>query len=162
MTYSRLGAPEDGVPLLDERLRGLAVVLGQPAARGVPRFQIEQVFERPALRRVEVPLHVAVGDPRAPREPCGERQRFLLEARVRDDPVDHPELPRFAGVHDVRREVELARLPGADERSEEHTSELSHSQISYAVFCLKKKKSDKSAFSRMVRSRRCKSFMTTT
>src|SRR6266567_6325249 len=25
-------------------------------------------------------------------------------------------------------------------RSEEHTSELSHSQISYAVFCLKKKK----------------------
>src|SRR5256886_4818379 len=26
-------------------------------------------------------------------------------------------------------------------RSEEHTSELSHSQISYAVFCLKKKQS---------------------
>src|SRR5206468_9230270 len=26
------------------------------------------------------------------------------------------------------------------ERSEEHTSELSHDQISYAVFCLKKKK----------------------
>src|SRR5438309_4599307 len=30
--------------------------------------------------------------------------------------------------------------PEADERSEEHTSELSHSSISYAVFCLKKKK----------------------
>src|SRR5688572_31485132 len=27
-----------------------------------------------------------------------------------------------------------------DERSEEHTSNSSHSQISYAVFCLKKKK----------------------
>src|SRR2546430_7881243 len=27
-------------------------------------------------------------------------------------------------------------------RSEEHTSELSHSQISYAVFCLKKKKKE--------------------
>src|SRR5688572_31947975 len=27
-----------------------------------------------------------------------------------------------------------------ESRSEEHTSELSHSQISYAVFCLKKKK----------------------
>src|SRR3712207_8438815 len=27
-----------------------------------------------------------------------------------------------------------------DERSEEHTSELSHANISYAVFCLKKKK----------------------
>src|SRR5688572_30962068 len=32
----------------------------------------------------------------------------------------------------------VARL--FDDRSEEHTSELSHSQISYAVFCLKKKK----------------------
>src|SRR2546430_10450665 len=28
-------------------------------------------------------------------------------------------------------------------RSEEHTSELSHSQISYAVFCLKKKIKDR-------------------
>src|SRR2546430_11876415 len=28
------------------------------------------------------------------------------------------------------------------DRSEEHTSESSHSQISYAVFCLKKKKQD--------------------
>src|SRR2546427_6677381 len=34
----------------------------------------------------------------------------------------------------------LGLLPGGL-RSEEHTSELSHSQISYAVFCLKKKNS---------------------
>src|SRR3989440_7721386 len=33
-----------------------------------------------------------------------------------------------------RRSISLAQ------RSEEHTSELSHDQISYAVFCLKKKK----------------------
>src|SRR2546430_3168461 len=32
-----------------------------------------------------------------------------------------------------------------DLRSEEHTSESSHSQISYAVFCLKKKKGNESA-----------------
>src|SRR5258708_27155375 len=31
--------------------------------------------------------------------------------------------------------------PGLDGRSEEHTSESSHQIISYAVFCLKKKKS---------------------
>src|SRR2546427_5166837 len=30
-----------------------------------------------------------------------------------------------------------------EHRSEEHTSELRHSQISYAVFCLKKKKKNK-------------------
>src|SRR5438034_3092048 len=33
-----------------------------------------------------------------------------------------------------------------DARSEEHTSELSHTVISYAVFCLKKKKTQKSRF----------------
>src|SRR5438132_7213661 len=32
------------------------------------------------------------------------------------------------------------RAHAAHERSEEHTSELSHTVISYAVFCLKKKK----------------------
>src|SRR2546422_6600867 len=32
------------------------------------------------------------------------------------------------------------RLPAPRSRSEEHTSELSHGYISYAVFCLKKKK----------------------
>src|SRR3712207_7830816 len=31
-------------------------------------------------------------------------------------------------------------LPGRGGRSEEHTSESSHANISYAVFCLKKKK----------------------
>src|SRR6266478_3389168 len=36
--------------------------------------------------------------------------------------------------------VFFGQIDGATERSEEHTSELSHSQISYAVFCLKKKK----------------------
>src|SRR2546427_13010549 len=34
----------------------------------------------------------------------------------------------------------------AEVRSEEHTSELSHSQISYAVFCLKKKKKIRAAY----------------
>src|SRR5688572_32063831 len=38
----------------------------------------------------------------------------------------------------IRDEAVAARL--IQDRSEEHTSELSHSQISYAVFCLKKKK----------------------
>src|SRR5438067_8957704 len=44
-----------------------------------------------------------------------------------------------------RRTRQAGRLAGAqgssrDGRSEEHTSELSHVSISYAVFCLKKKK----------------------
>src|SRR2546430_5624102 len=46
----------------------------------------------------------------------------------------------IAPVHALgdRHPSELA-VPD-NQRSEEHTSELSHSQISYAVFCLKKKK----------------------
>src|SRR3546814_8228916 len=44
-------------------------------------------------------------------------------------------------------EPDLAPLPGAPSRSEEHTSELqSLMRISYAVFCLKKKTNNKSIY----------------
>src|SRR5258707_2626901 len=39
-------------------------------------------------------------------------------------------------------ELERAGHPARAERSEEHTSEPSHANISYAVFCLKKKKTE--------------------
>src|SRR3712207_7853085 len=39
-----------------------------------------------------------------------------------------------------RRRDDLLPYPGCLPRSEEHTSESSHANISYAVFCLKKKK----------------------
>src|SRR3712207_7138659 len=40
--------------------------------------------------------------------------------------------------YEMRRQA--AVLDAGGRRSEEHTSELSHANISYAVFCLKKKK----------------------
>src|SRR2546430_5964414 len=43
-------------------------------------------------------------------------------------------------VHAVGRLVLVVEHRPARDRSEEHTSNSSHSQISYAVFCLKKKK----------------------
>src|SRR3546814_2309873 len=60
--------------------------------------------------------------------------------------VDHQ--PQVAGLGRLRMgdpEVDQARLLAAgDDRSEEHTSELqSLMRISYAVFCLKKKKYNK-------------------
>src|SRR2546430_5761216 len=58
--------------------------------------------------------------PRRHRSPAGPARR-QGRARARERPCGRGE------------EEERAR-------SEEHTSELSHSQISYAVFCLKKKK----------------------
>src|SRR2546422_7389427 len=45
-----------------------------------------------------------------------------------------PSWPRLRG------RIEPAPRGGDAMRSEEHTSELSHGYISYAVFCLKKKK----------------------
>src|SRR5437588_7695281 len=54
---------------------------------------------------------------------------------------------RFAGFQVLPAVVQL-NLPcsrgfeGSVGRSEEHTSELSHTVISYAVFCLKKKKNN--------------------
>src|SRR2546430_13623660 len=45
------------------------------------------------------------------------------------------------GRHQAREDLLPQPRAGAGgERSEEHTSNSSHSQISYAVFCLKKKK----------------------
>src|SRR2546427_5311249 len=48
------------------------------------------------------------------------------------------------GFHELRPIPPRPRRQGGaatgEKRSEEHTSELRHSQISYAVFCLKKKK----------------------
>src|SRR2546430_7076695 len=49
--------------------------------------------------------------------------------------ADGGRLKRCRWLHRHERE-------NLEERSEEHTSELRHSQISYAVFCLKKKKHD--------------------
>src|SRR5438270_3273082 len=43
----------------------------------------------------------------------------------------------------IVRTAKDIRRPDGSVRSEEHTSELHHSQISYAVFCLKKKKKNK-------------------
>src|SRR2546430_762272 len=44
------------------------------------------------------------------------------------------------GSRAVGREIDPVGVHGVQRRSEEHTSELRHDQISYAVFCLKKKK----------------------
>src|SRR3712207_7898336 len=54
--------------------------------------------------------------------------------------------PHRAQVHPPgRRRRRVDRLlAGVGPRSEEHTSELQHANISYAVFCLKKKKTEQS------------------
>src|SRR5206468_4285824 len=69
----------------------------------------------------------------------GQRQRVALgralvrdpEVFLLDEPLSNLDAKLRLGVR-----TEIAKL----HRSEEHTSEPSHDQISYAVFCLKKKK----------------------
>src|SRR6056300_452928 len=66
---------------------------------------------------------------------------------------------RSSDLRDGRRRPHHRRRHGAPHRrrrrSEEHTSELqSHSEISYAVFCLKKKKTHRGALPDRRRSRR--------
>src|SRR2546427_7052885 len=51
-----------------------------------------------------------------------------------------PESSRLGTGCKARRATERSSPWPTFARSEEHTSELHHSQISYAVFCLKKKK----------------------
>src|SRR3712207_6866980 len=50
-------------------------------------------------------------------------------------------IPHLLAVVRIANPRAERRRAGVDARSEEHTSELQHANISYAVFCLKKKKS---------------------
>src|SRR3989442_8969401 len=93
-----LPAPEDGLALLHEGLDRLAVVVGHATAGVMPGLEVEQVLERAALGRVEVPVHVAAGDPRSPPEPRRQRHRLLLEPRARNHPIDEAELQRLGRV----------------------------------------------------------------
>src|SRR2546427_8982046 len=68
---------------------------------------------------------------REPGERRGERA---------DVPQVHLELPRAPGAHQPEREAQHLDI-GPDRKSTRLNS--SHSQISYAVFCLKKKKTKK-------------------
>src|SRR5690606_41412012 len=84
------------------------------------------------------------------RHDADRRQRNVAEDAHGELVATHHLLhQQLAGIRrrerDRRRQVGLAQRPehadaGALARSEEHTSELSHVKISYAVFCLKKKK----------------------
>src|SRR3546814_6733253 len=85
------------------------------------------------------------GSADVPRVGAGERVRVERRQAVgvalpapRGAPVDRfADLPAAGGLHGAIAAVELQA------RSEEHTSELqSLMRISYAVFCLKKKKHD--------------------
>src|SRR2546427_10624194 len=74
-------------------------------------------------------------------EYLGDKKLRIMVLRLRADLPQlarDPQLPHRAAALALER-ARSGRI-GYDFRSEEHTSELSHSQISYAVFCLKKKK----------------------
>src|SRR5207248_10987653 len=100
-----------------------------------PRPPTSRPFPSPALfRSATVGDQTAVVDPRTRVE-----DRAVGPAREALEPVDRPAALDGTGVplrgeHDAHRRarVPLERLAG--ERSEEHTSELSHRTISYAVF----------------------------
>src|SRR5688572_31817247 len=70
---------------------------------------------------------------RSPEPPTVEVSSSLASQAVTDDAS--PAATKTGWQADTSQAV-----PARIARSEEHTSESSHSQISYAVFCLKKKK----------------------
>ena len=56
-----------------------------------------------------------------------------------EDPFKLPQVSEQV-INDMKADGFTFQTPPSSPRSEEHTSELSHITISYAVFCLKKKK----------------------
>src|SRR2546427_11666063 len=110
-----------------------------------------------AVLRPAIPVHPRPCAPPA-RERHGRRATVEIvtllaiegvENFLSIDPV-HLAAHRSFAIDQTRIRPEVEQSPahaprlderrGPRERSEEHTSELHHSQISYAVFCLKKKK----------------------
>src|SRR5690349_22051060 len=102
------------------------------------------------LARLEVPhADDAAGRDQVPavrREPPAIHALERTQLLAGRDVVDHRFLADYNQRLAVRRErqgSDALRTLGDLPRSEEHTSELSHVEISYAVFCLKKKKKQK-------------------
>src|SRR2546422_524317 len=110
----------------------LEVVPAEPphAAPGRERGRVEQ--HRPARRRAGVELV-----PPPVRLGCRDRQRRHGDERRGRGRWLHPEQSLAATPGERRGRA------AREERSEEHTSDSSHGYISYAVFCLKKKKKQK-------------------
>src|SRR5688572_32616287 len=65
----------------------------------------------------------------------------LFRSVLADEAGQRSQVITFWETHEAEAEARAARGAMRDQiRSEEHTLNSSHSQISYAVFCLKKKK----------------------
>src|SRR3546814_6981403 len=130
---------------LDHILHLLLVILGDVAfAHPSPRQHTDETQHRPLdqvdrgrFQRLHETRRQADGDavaiPLVPPRARGEAQDIGLGQRLALDIAEHP----------VERRVLVQIAAAIDDavRSEEHTSELqSLMRISYAVFCLKKKK----------------------
>src|SRR5438270_13473917 len=99
-------APKHRLALLHERPRRFLVILG-PAGRDLAfRFAIEQLGERAVLGGVEILLHAAKRDARAPREFLRERKSGGAKLRVGRDAVDDAERERLRGVERLGGEIE--------------------------------------------------------
>src|SRR5438876_2201803 len=86
-----------------------------------------EVAVRAAFKSVQAGKQVAV---LVPTTILAEQHGRTFRERLADYPVRIEVLSRFRGPKETKQVT----------RSEEHTSELHHPSISYAVFCLKKKK----------------------
>src|SRR3989475_2994291 len=108
---------------------------GQPAFHRQPRVGLEQEPHRavPHPQHHAVVVHIE-------RQPEPERvgAQYLEHHTVHLDPVSRPRpVPPRARCLDTREKLEIQGPSQRDRKSTRLNS--SHSQISYAVFCLKKK-----------------------
>src|SRR2546430_10721981 len=85
----------------------------------------------------------------------------LFRSRIVRALTTRPEVNQYRADHGIHGNLTAAAMLGSRDgddtgkeinvRSEEHTSNSSHSQISYAVFCLKKKKTHSNEHHTMIR-----------
>ena len=108
-------ALEGGFALFQERLDRLAMVVGAAGHGLAPRLAIEQFAELMRDREVEIRFHVGIRDSGAVGDSLGGRVQVIAERRSRRDPVHQANAQRLVGADDIGKEIEFARLGGADQ-----------------------------------------------
>src|SRR5207244_9125867 len=96
-----------------------------------------------ALVMKSAQIGASAAPPVIPRSRLSSKPIQITHSRLEVKPANQPsrEVPVFPAAGRVNPCARTAApVPRFSTRSEEHTSELSHQIISYAVFCLKKKK----------------------
>src|SRR5208282_214701 len=91
--------------LLEKRFDGLAMVLGQAGHNLPPRLAVEQLVELVIDRRVEIRLHIRIGNRRTVGDSRRDRMHLVAERRRRHDAICQSDSQGLVGADHVGQKI---------------------------------------------------------